>query len=93
MNFDNYVAITEATANEILQRADVNPSTLYSNGNGTFTAVFNDQPMLKARALVESADPNIKIELPEPFEYDQPVVEPNLKSEVTFGFIAEPILE
>lgn len=90
MNLSKYVTVTSAIASEVLEKADVTPSTLLSNRNDTFTAIFNDIPMSEAGDMVSNADNTIRVEMPEPLEYDQPTVEPTLKSEVTFGFVAEP---
>ena len=93
MDLSNYVPVTGAVANAVLEKANIEPDVLNINSDNTFTAVFNDIPMSEAQNLVNNADKVIEIALPEPLDYDQPNVEPNIKSEVTFGFLAQPAIE
>lgn len=90
MNFKTYEAITEADALAILEKAGVTPDIFRSNTDNTFTAVFNDETMLDAQKLLKNADNAIQVLMPEPLESDQPMVTPNMTSEVRFGFIATP---
>jgi len=93
MNFEKYERITEATANAVLDRAGVTPDLLHSNADNTFTAVFNDEPMLEAQKLLKNADKAIQVLMPEPLESDEPMVTPNMTSEVRFGFIVVPDID